>query len=97
MQAAEVETPKGQNILQRGRWRAQSAWYSAKYGCQRAGHVLMGWLSAAWLWLGQAWDRVAEWGRAALRMLEHLRLWLAGCLSHAAQSVQGIWHRPSPA
>lgn len=97
VQAAEVETPQGQNIVQKGRWRAQRVWYSAKHGCQRAGHVLMGWLSAAWLWLCQAWDVVAESARGVLRALERVWMWLVGCVSHAVQSVRGIWHKPTPA
>jgi hypothetical protein len=99
-QAAEIEAPASQGVqgvVRSGQRRARSAWYSAKYGAERAGHALLGWLTTAWLWLLQAWEVVAEWGRQCWGAL--LRAWhrIAGAVMHAVHWVRSLGSRPGPA
>ncbi len=90
------EAAAGQGVLRSGQRRARSAWYSIKFGAERAGHVLLGWLTATWLWLVQAWDVVAGWGHQCWSALERAWFWVVGAVMHAVHWVRGLIGRPSP-
>ncbi|CAL8461975.1 g1506 [Coccomyxa elongata] len=90
-QAAKVEeAAAGQGVLRSSQRRARSAWYSAKFGAERAGHVLLGWFTAAWLWLVQAWDVVAGWGHHLGEPLPVKPLTLQ-CSGRAPLALIGTW------
>lgn len=88
--------PGGQGVLRAGQRRAHSAWYSAKFGAERAGHALMRTLTAAWLWLLHIGDTLMEWGRQCWGAWVALWQWFVGAVAHAVHRVRSIGGRPSP-